>query len=169
MEKVTLPGLPERRAADYQLDGFNAPRYARVIYTPQESKPDRKIIDAQAYEVDANGNFVAAPLGYPSRTPGTLHTIAMHGIGDTHTITPGWVRIVGNYDPEATAGATNALPTGTEFVETRPATGTAGAFIWWQGQLYQWQEGILDQILRGKAEELAGILRNSLASQDFEL
>lgn len=162
MERVTLPGLPAKRAADYQLDGFDPPRYARVIYTPQESKPDRKMIEAQAFEVDANGNFVANVVnGMPSRTAGTIHVISISGIGDTHTLQPGWVRVVGTYHEEN-------LPTGA-VIGTLPATGNVGDMVFTGEHLYRYDAGMLEGVLQTKANELAQLLRNSTAIGDFEL
>lgn len=168
MEKVTLPGLPDRRAADYQLDGFNPPRYARVVYVPQESKPDRKQIEAQAFEVDSEGRLVPAANGSPSRTPGTIHLIAASGIGDTHTLQPGWVRVVGDYSPTPAEGQ-DSLPQGAVEALSLPLTGTEGEMVYVSPVLYRWDAGMLESIMRAKASELAGLLRNAAALVDFDL
>jgi hypothetical protein len=162
MDKVTLPGLPERRAADYQLDGFDPPRYARVVYTPQESKPAYALIEAQAFEVDTNGVFQSAPNGTPSRSTATKHTVQLAGVGDTHTLLPGWVRVVGTYD-------INNLPEGTQILDTLPESGTESDRIWCNNKLYRWSLGMVEEIMRGKAAELAGVLRNSAAMENFGL
>lgn len=159
MNKVSLPGLPAKRAADYDIGNGN---YARVIYTPQESKPDRKQIEAQAFQIDANGNFVPADTGVPSRTAGTVHVISVTGIGDTHTLTPGWVRVVGDYNADS-------LPEGTTIVEILPATADVGDTAYMGDTMYRWDEGMLETILKGKAQELADLIRNSTALNDFEL
>lgn len=172
MERVTLPGLPEKRAADYQLDGFDPPRFARVKYTPQESKPDRAQIECQAFEVDAAGNFVAIPngpkAGEPSRTSGTIHVISISGVGDTHTLQPGWVRVVGDYSPTPNE-AQSGLPEGAQILEALPASGGIGDHVYVAPTLYRWDVGMVESTMRAKAEELAGLIRNSTAIANFEL
>lgn len=168
MEKVSLPGLPERRAADYMLSEFDPPRYARVIYTPQESKPDRKVIEAQAYEVRADGEFAKAPNGMPSRTPGTNHVIAMSGVGDTHTLTAGWVRVVGKYSQTPLMDQ-SPLPEGTQVLTQKPSSGQEGDLIYVNETLYRWDIGMVESVMRAKAQELSDLIRNSQATVDFEL
>jgi hypothetical protein len=172
MQKVTtIPGLPAKRAAHYRLDDhngipFDPPRFARVIYIPQESKPDRAVIEAQAFEIDANGVLVANPAtGAASRTPGTLHTISMSGVGDTHTLNPGWIRVVGTHNP----GQPNTLPEGTDIVTALPPTGTEGQTVFFVDHLYRWDIGMVELVMRGKAQELGGLLFNADASLSFEL
>lgn len=169
MQKTTLPNLPARRAVDFMLDEFDPPRYARVIYSPQESRPDRKVIEAQAFEVDATGNLVAFDTGAASRTQGTMHTISMTGMGDTHTIVPGWVRVVGVFNAESPQGSPDALPEGTQVLSAKPASAAPGDLVLVGDTLFRWDVGALDRIVTAKAEELAGLLRNSAAAQDFDL
>jgi hypothetical protein len=159
MEKVTLPGMPARRAQDYAIEGG---RFARVIYVPQENRPDMKRIEAQAYEVNAAGAFVPAAEGYPSRTPGTQHTIAATGLGDTHTLTPGWVREVGYYN-------TDTLPEGTLIATQLPASGDIDERVFVEPHLYRFDMGEVARIMEGKAKELADLLRQADALAEFEL
>lgn len=162
MQKVDfIPGLPEKRAAHYQLDGFDPPRYARVVYVPQESKSDRAVIEVQAFEVDASGNFVSWN-GMPSRTPGTQHSISKSGIGDTHTLQPGWVRVVGDY-------AADTVGEGVTFSDVLPATGQPGDKVYIEPYLYRWDIGIIESTLQEKAKELAGILRGTDSLANFDL
>jgi len=63
-EKITIPGTTYDRAAHYAL-GDN--KFARVVLVPQESKPDRFIVEAQAFEIDANGVLAPGPDGVASR------------------------------------------------------------------------------------------------------
>lgn len=162
MDRVSLPGLPEKRAGDFQLDSFDPPRFARVIYTPQESKPDRITIEAQAFEVDANGKFVAFNTGAPSRTNGSIHTINATGVGDTHTLVPAWVRVVGDYNADN-------LPAGATIASTLPATGNEGDQVYVEPTLYRWDIGMIEAIMRNKAEQLAGLIRNSEQLKTFDL
>lgn len=176
MEKVQLPGLPARRAADYRLDGFTPARFARVIYTPQEAKPDRRVVEAQAFEVDADGRIAAFATGAASRTPGTTHVMSMTGVGDTHTLVAGWVRCVGSFDPDAPEGMSNAAPAGTptEVSEGVPVdAGTEGDYRWVRRadgvHLYRWDPGWIETLLRSKAEELAGLLRSADAVAEVDI
>lgn len=164
MYKITLPGVPDKRAADYDLgDG----KYARVIYTPQESSSDRKVIEVQAFEVDGFGLFVATPNGHPSRTPGTKHTIQTSGLGDTSTLLEGWVRVVGDYSatPE---GNQKPLPTDIVIADALPSVPET-EFAYILGTLYRWDKGVLETIMQGKAEELQRLLRASNSLADFNL
>lgn len=162
MQKTALPGLPARRAADYELDGFAPPRYARVIYTPQEATKERIVIQCQAFEVDEFGLFLAAPNGEPSRTAGTAHAISLSGIGDTHTLVPAWVRVVGTY-------AADALPAGCTEVDGLPATGEEGQLVYLAPTMYRWELGLVENVMAAKAGELAALLNNSAAIASFEL
>lgn len=159
MNRVTLPGLPDKRAADYDLgDG----KFARVIYMPQESKPDRKMIEVQAFQIDAKGRFVSQPNGAPSRTPGTVHVISTTGVGDTHTLLPGWTRVVGDYNE-------SNLPPNAKVMDALPNTANVNDQVYVDPTLYRWDEGMVESIMRGKAKELGDLLRNSMALADFEL
>jgi hypothetical protein len=83
MKVTQLPGRPDRRAVDFELDEFTPSRYARVIYHQQENQRTHRVIHAQAFEVDKGGRFVAAADGSPSRTAGTPHTIVVQGAPPT--------------------------------------------------------------------------------------
>lgn len=166
MKKVKLAKMPAKRAQDFWLAGK---KYARVIYKPVESKPDRVVIEAQAFQVDAKGQLVAYETGEPSRTPSTSHTISVTGLGDTHTLDPGWVRVAGTFDFNAGTGLTNSVPEGTKKVTSLPATGSDGAHVWYKDALYRWDKGILQTILEGKAAELENLLKNSATLQTFTL
>lgn len=163
MHKVTLSGLPARRSADYQLDEFDPPRYARVSYVPKGTQNGVAEIEAQAFEVDADGVLQAhAETGRASRTSGTTHVIALSGMGDTHTLHPGWVRAVGSFDPKAEPGSAQAAPEGTVTADALPTVAaTAGDHVWVDSILYRWDEGAIETIMQAKAAELAGVLRNS--------
>ena len=90
-------------------------------------------------------------------------------MGDTHTLVPGWVRVVGTFDPEAPNGTPAALPEGTEVVDSKPTSADPGALIWFNGNLHRWDIGAVERIVTAKAEELRGLLLNSLGAQDFDL
>ena len=164
MNKVFLKGLPEKRAADYDIgDG----KFARVLYIPQETGSDRNVIEAQAFQVDADGKFVATATGYPSRTSGSKHTIQISALGDTSTLVAGWVRVVGDYSttPE---GAQRALPENA-WLEERPKKPAIGDHAYVDNTLYRYDGGMLESIMQGKAEELQRLLRSSEALAIFTL
>ncbi len=149
-EKIEIEGFTSPRATHYALaDGL----FCRIVLIPQESKPDRFVIEAQAFEIDADGTLIAGPDGIASRTPGTSHTIARSALGDTCTIQPGWVRVVGDYD---------AGTVGDDFdlVTVVPAEkNTAGkVYNTVTGIAYRWDEGCLERIRQGKAKELQDLL-----------
>lgn len=164
MERKTFGNRPTKIAARVRIEDFLSDKTTptRVSLKLRESdSSDRLIIDAQAFQVTDTGRFVAGPDGRPSRTPGTAHTIATSALGDTHTLHPGWVRIVGDYDhttfePTATRGPgvpvdppdLIANPTGQHY-DTDTGTG------------YRWDEGEVLRIAKSKVEELDRILANS--------
>lgn len=160
MERITLPNTPAGLSPmDAALDySFSNGRFARVILEMSEGEMDHFKIKAQAYELDAQGNMVQAPKGYPSRTRQTNHTVARSSLGDTATLAPGWVRV----PPAAgtTIDATN-VPEGTQFADTLPATGELGDMVFIDSTLYRWEKGVARQIAEAKVEELQTVLQNS--------
>lgn len=168
MIMTQLPGLPEKRAFDFQMDEFNPPLYARVIYVPQESRPDRKTIEVQAFQVDENGAFVAAPNGAASRTAGTVHVIAVSEIGDTQTFVPGWVRVVGDYS-ETPSDNQNGLPAECQVLDVLPVEGEVGDLAYVNPTMYRWDKGLLIVIMEGKVKELMGMLRNAEAISNLDI
>lgn len=172
MELTTFPNRPAQlpprtRLEDFTTDGGVR---ARVSLRLRESEgSDRLVIDAQAFEVDADGHFVNAPDGRPSRTPGTGHTIAASSLGDTHTLQPGWVRIVGDYDPhtfESTAPRGEGRPADPPDFDANP---TGQYYDTTTGIGYRWDEGEVLRVAKGKVQELERILANSapIAGIDF--
>lgn len=171
-KKTQLPEAPSRRFIDFELEGFTPPRYARVIYQPVESAADRKVVHAQAFEVDASGKLVAYSTGAPSRTAGTNHTISASGIGDTHTLTPGWVRVAPPSGVNWTSGSESMpanLPEGCEPVDELPGDPTPNQLVFMGDHVWRYCQGEVYRICEGKAEELAGILRNSDAMSELDL
>jgi hypothetical protein len=149
-EQIQIEGASFARATHYALGGG---RFARVVLVPQESKPDRFVVEAQAFEIDANGVLAPGPDGVASRTPGTQHTIARAALGDTATVQPGWVRVVGDYN--ATNVGEDFEQVATNLVQ-RNATGKF--YNTTTGKAYRWDIGCLEEIRQGKAQELANIL-----------
>lgn len=159
------------RAFDYELTGIEGvTRYARVILKPLGSFPDRLEVELQAFEMTAEGIPASHPVtGEASRTPGTKHTIYLTGMGDTHTLVPGWVRRVGSFDPTAEPGTPTAAPPSTPMLDNLPVSGEVDQHVWVKGALYRWDVGEIRRVTEGKADELAGLLRNSESIGDFTL
>lgn len=163
MERITLPNAPtDLSPMDAALDySFGDNKFARVILEMSQSDNDMFIIKAQAYEMDAAGNYAMAPKGYPSRTRQTTHTVAASSLGDTATLVPGWVRMAPpnkvNYAMDS-----ESLPEGTQQLDALPATGNAGEHVMVGDTLYAWNIGVARQVAQGKVEELEQTLRVSV-------
>lgn len=141
-------------------------KFARVVMEVQNRKTDRIEIEAQAFEIDANGNFVNAPNGAASRTPGTTHVIATSGIAaGTHALKPAWVKVIGNYDE-------NSLGDNVAKVHGKPEKdGEIGDSVYDldTGIQYNFTRGLLEDLRQGKCEELLNIINQSgeIAGLDF--
>lgn len=162
MERITLGNRPESlqprtRIEDFSHNGVNA----RVSLKLVEAGGDKLLIDAQAFEVDSNGSYKFAPDGRPSRTPGTSHMVMASSLGDTHTLNPGWIRIVGDYDA-GTFESTAARGEGRPVSEPEWATNPTGQYYDnTSGVGYRWDEGEVLRIAKGKVTELMNIVANS--------
>jgi len=156
----TLP--PRTRISDYSSAGQSI----RVTLKLVDPQPDRIVIDAQAFAVDARGAFLTAPDGRPSRTPSSAHVIIASALGDTHTLTPGWVRVVGDYT-EATLPAD--VPRASGRPTDPPASNPSGQIYDTQtGTLWRWDAGELAHIETAKAQELLALLAHSGAISGLE-
>lgn len=170
MERATFGNRPAVLPPLTRIEDFLCQDVrVRVSLMLHKSDTERLVLDAQAFELDAQDQFVVAPDGRPSRTRSTEHTILATSLGDTHTLHPGWVRIVGDYDQdtfEATAPRGQGKPTDPPDWSTNPK----GQFYDEDtGIGYRWDAGEALRIARGKAEELCTIVRNSthLAGVEF--
>lgn len=160
---ATMP--PRTKIEDYQ-DGAT---YVRVSLKLLAPSTDSLTLDAQAFQVDATGAIVAGPDGRPSRTPGTQHSVITSSLGDTHTLAPGWVRVVGDYTAESFEPD---APRGSGRPTAPPAVGdtTGMYFDTATGIGYRYDaDGETGRIARGKVDEMLRILANSdaLAGLDF--
>lgn len=154
--------LDNAKAVQYRLgDG----KFARVVLEVQQRKTDRVEVEAQAFEIDADGNLLSAPNGAASRTPGTSHVIATSGVaGGTHTMKPGWVRVVGDYDADtfaADAERVTGKPTADAPVDTQ-------VFDTVEGVGYRFDMGEIERIRQGKCDELRNIINQSAALADLD-
>lgn len=151
---ATMP--PRTRIYDFDCgDGVLARVSLRLV---SDGNTSHISIDAQAFEVDEIGLPLWAPDGRPSRTPGTLHTLSASGIGDTHSISPAWTRIVGDYTRETF----NQQAT---FAEGKPTVDGVNYGDQYFDELtgigYVWNKGEALGIAEAKAEEMKRIVRNS--------
>jgi hypothetical protein len=166
MEITTLGNRPETlaqrtRILDFDLGDGN---FARVSLKQTDVQPDRLTLSAQAYQVDAQGNILFGPDGRPSRTQDTSHVInitSFIGQDRTHTLDPGWVRVVGDYDgdtfePTAPRGEEN--PTDEPDWEENP---TGQFYNTDTGIGYRWDDGEALRIARGKAADMQSIVAGS--------
>lgn len=161
MELITLPNRPTQlppSSTCIELRSENGTP-VRVILELGDRFGDNLTIYAQAYQMTEEGNFATAPNGYPSRTGRTGHTNPLTAVGDTLTITPGWVRYV---PPPHGPGETPAT-LGAEVVATKPATAEPGTIVSHNDEFYIWSLGLVYDIACVKARELDNILGSSLA------
>jgi len=158
----TLP--PRTRISDYSSAGQSI----RVTLKLVDPQPDRIVIDAQAFAVNAHGAFLTAPDGRPSRTPSSAHVVIASSLGDTHTLHPGWVRVVGDYD-EATVSADIPRGSGRPAAAPDANTNPSGqVYDTDTGTLWRWDAGELAHIETAKAHELLTLLAHSGAISGLE-
>lgn len=176
MDRTTLGNRPATLQPRMKIEDFIADgHHVRVsLKLVERQATDLSVIpslmiSAQAFEVNADGYNITGPDGRPSRTPESMHSVIATSLGDTHTLNPGWVRIVGDYDNETfeqSAVFANGKPAGEPDWETNP---TGQHFDTFTGVGYRWAEGETLTVARGKVEEMLNIIRNSapLAGIDF--
>lgn len=164
MERITLGNRPASipattRIEDFLHDGIRV----RVCMDLLRGPDDTLIIDAQAFEVDAAGAFVSGPNVRPSRTRGLQTTVQASSLGDTHTLSAGWVREVGTYTADSFAPYAprgEGKPTAEPDWQANPS---GQYFDTAAGIGYRWDEGEALRIAKARAEELCNIVRNSSA------
>jgi hypothetical protein len=129
----------------------------RVTLTKQGSANGHVHYEAQAWLVNADGQFITDASGFPIRTPGSVHGLHLSAVANrTATRDAGWVKVPSTIDPTA-AGA----PDGYELIEGAP-TGesdrAAKYFDTTATQAWAWSDGELEGWRQAKAEEMAQIL-----------
>lgn len=159
MKRIQLPTFPTNlpshvEVRDFEVDG----RFVRVIMElDTEVKADHFHMKAQAYEMTAEGHFAAAPLGYPSRTVQTTHTVHQSALGDTQELDDAWVRHTGTFSPMDAP----EVPHVTE-QPTTPGT-EYGQLVWdsVRSHAWRWAEGFADGTARSKVQDLGKVLNTS--------
>lgn len=177
MQRINLDNRPAVLPPRNRIEDFVTASSVRVRVSLKliEAGGDKLLIDAQAFEVNADGININAPDGRPSRTPGTQHAVLATSLASvvnpdgTHTLNPGWVRIVGDYDAETfepTASRSLERPSGEPDWDTNPTGQHYNAAT---GIGYRWDEGEVLRIARSKVDDLISIISNSapIAGIDF--
>lgn len=144
---------------DYTFDGG---LFGRVIIEIQRdpANPDFYRLNAQAFQVDSQGLFAAAPKGYPSRTSQSGPTLSISGItAKACSLVPGWIKV--NPESGQVINSTN-LPEGAQILEELPNTAQVGDHVYIEPTLWVWGKGALLTVAEGKIEELRTIIVNSL-------
>lgn len=166
MERITLPNAPVGLSPmdaclDYQYEIDGVPRYARVILEMSTGEQDHFKIKAQAFEMDADGNYKQAPKGYPSRTKQSNHTVpesSFAAANKTATLAPGWIKL-----PPSAGVNVNAesLPEGCTVEDELPVTGVIDQLVYVDGTVWKFDKGVARHTAEAKIEELINILANS--------
>lgn len=171
MQEVTLGNRPTAMAPMTKIVDFQVETgYVRVCLKLSQPDPINLVISAQAFEVDDQGVNLVAPDGRPSRTGDTSHTLIASSLGDTHTLKPGWVKIMTTYieaDFDASVPRGEINPT----LEPDWSNNPEGKFFNTATQTaWRWEStGEIMRIANGKVEEMMTIIRNSapLSGLDF--
>lgn len=162
MEQITLPNRPQNLPASVAVLEFEHEGVlARVILTLSDRvENDNLQFTAQAYEMNADGSFKAAPNGFPSRTANTTHTVLASGltVSKTATLEPGWIK---HFVPGQAGMTAENLPEGAIALSELPALGNVGDLVFVDPWLWKWDEGIALHTAKLKVEELTSILGNS--------
>jgi hypothetical protein len=165
MKSTKLPHFPSAlpdstEVRDFDLGGGKFARVIMELARENHNGAEHFVLYAQAYEMDKSGHFKTAPLGYPSRTAQTGHSVNASAIGQTIDLDDAWVEYPMDYtpgdivDPPVVEIATGKPDTpGTQYGET----------VWSKKdqKLYRWAEGFANVIARTKVEDLQNILKTS--------
>lgn len=158
MIKIKLPNYPEKlpshmEVRDFQLDDG---KFARVIMKLSEQPTiGHYHLEAQAYEMSEDGNFVQAPLGFPSRTEKTEHTVIASALGDTIDLDDNWMRYEGSVLEPNTLTQVTSRPTEPGEFYGQKVWDTSRQHAW------IWREGFADSTARAKIQDLIQILNTS--------
>jgi hypothetical protein len=167
MKSTKLPKFPANLPDDAEVRDFalDDETYARVIMEIKRTRDaggvDHLELTAQAYEMDKSGNFKTAPIGYPSRSATTTHTVNLSAVGKTINIDDSWVESPRSYDPVTgeLASASDVPELGTHY----------GQELWVvsKQRVMVWTEGFADIVARTKVEDLLNVLKTSDVRSGF--
>lgn len=169
MQRVQLPFYPANLPPTLEVRDFeDEGAYFRVV---MEISPvitnDHFVMTAQCFQMNADGTFMQAPNGYPSRSNSTTHTVHRDDIGDVVEMDDAWCRHTATVTAEQllTLPQSNGRPTepGTHYgALCWDETAQAGA-----GQAWVWKEGFADSTARAKIEDMKKVLRTSAIHSGF--
>lgn len=141
---VNIKGKSFKRGFHYELgDGI----FARVVMTPKDGPVDRYQIEVQVIQVDAKGHIVEDADGLPVCNKPQMMVVARAGLGDTQTLTPGWVRVPEN--PRIKV----------EFeVDTLPESAVVGVVYHntTDGNYYRYEHGVLEGMRQAALDAFKG-------------
>ena len=162
MKSVKLKTYPKSLPDDVEVRDFDlgGGKFARVIMEAKREVhhgEEHFIIQAQAYQMDKNGQMVQAPLGYPSRSNSTRHSVQASDMGATISMGNSWAEVAKKFDPEDPGDIRTVKK-----VPTQPGE-TFGEMVWVtdEQKVYRWAEGFADTIARTKVEDLQKVLKTS--------
>lgn len=154
--------LPSKNALlDFELESG---QFARVTVEVLPSAADRVLLRLQAFQVDAEGNFVAYTTGAPSRTSGITRAISTRGLNDTWTLKPGWIRV---HVPD---GGPVVPPHGAIDVATKPVGEPADPLVWVyvdNKTYYRWDQGEVVRLAGFEARKLQQLIAVSGTALDI--
>lgn len=171
MKQIKLKTYPKTLPDDAEVRDFDlgGGKYARVIMQVKRevhNGVDHFVLYGQAYEMDKNGNFKAAPLGYPSRSASTSSSVIASAIGRTIEMDDAWVEVAINHQPggdlaDGVKDINTGKPTkpGSEYGET--------VYSKKDQKAYRWTEGFADIFARTKVEDLLVVLKTSDVHSGF--
>lgn len=169
MKQIQLPSFPTGLPENFEVRDFeDAELFFRVVMELEQTvRNDHFHMTAQCFEMNADGTFKQAPLGYPSRSNTTTHTVHKDDLGDTVEVDDGWCRFTGEVTPEMLLVlphcAGKPAQAGAEYGQLFwDGSAQAGA-----GQAWVWREGFADSSARAKIENMQAILRTSAVRSGF--
>jgi hypothetical protein len=170
MKQIQLPSFPTDLPSTIEVRDFISDdrTYYRVVMELEATvRNDHFHMTAQCFEMNADGTFVQAPNGYPSRSNSTTHTVHKDDLGDTVEVDDDWCRHTGEVTPEMLLelprSAGRPTDTGSSYGDLMwDESAQAGA-----GQAWVWREGFADSTARAKIENMQAILRTSSVRSGF--
>lgn len=156
---INLPNKPADlpRTTDIRDFEIAEGKFARVILELDVGLRDGHfVMKAQAYEMNADGTFVMAPNGYPSRSNSTDHVVNASALGDTVLLADAWCRFTGICRPDEE---------GLSVVDAKPDEPGQhyGAKVWDSARQHAWvwTEGLATSTARAKLQDLENVLATS--------
>lgn len=169
MKKIELPSYPQNLPSHVEvrdMDMEDGTFFRVVMELDTTVKVGHLHISAQAFQMNEDGTFFQAPLGYPSRSGNSTHTIPADALNDTICMDDAWVRHT------VEAGVTlDPVALGLETVAERPTEPGKeyGQLVWdsTRQHAWRWAEGFADGTARAKLQDAARVVRSSNVLSGF--